>query len=285
MPAYPAAENRRFRLQHTALIIVDQYLEAVAKYRYGMIAKKIGCSAEEVRAACDLIRTLNPRPGEQYAVHQKTTYITPDLIVVENENGLEIVVNDDYFPSLKMSSYYIQLMQAEESDQELKEYLVGKAKQAKWVVRSVEQRRSTLVSCAQCILDVQKNFFKQGAGHLAPLTLSDVAHKLNIHESTVSRALKDKYMQCAFGVYPMTYFFSRAVHSVENSADETSAANIKILLKKLIDQEEKEKPLSDQKLCELMEKDGYVISRRTVAKYREEMNIPSTSGRRSKKLM
>ncbi len=270
-------------LQHIALLIVDQHLEAVAKYRYGMIAKKLRCREEEVREACDLIRTLNPRPGEQYSADQKTTYITPDLIVAEGQSGLEPMVNDDYFPSLKMSGYYTQLMQAEESDQELKEYLLNKAKQAKWVVRSIEQRRSTLLACAQCIIDAQKAFFEQGVGHLVPLTLGDVARKLEIHESTVSRALKDKYMQCTFGVYPMTYFFSRAVPSANDCAEETSAANVKLLLKKLIDHEEKEKPLSDQKLCELLEKDGCAVSRRTVAKYREEMNIPSTSGRRIKK--
>jgi len=253
-------------------------LDALSKSRYNLIAKELGASPEEVRAACDLIRTLNPKPGTGFAAREHLTYINPDIFVVSFHDHFELLTNDYFFPRLQLSGYYKDLM-GETEDQEVKEYLTDKVRQAKWVVRSIEQRRSTLMSCAECILEVQEAFFRKGPGHLVPMGLADVAARLGVHESTVSRAIKDKYIQCSQGVYPLSYFFSRGLGGTPGDAGASPDA-AKALLKKLVGEEDKKKPLSDQKLCAIMAERGCQLSRRTVAKYRDELGIPSTAGRK-----
>ena len=260
------------------LTIADRYLEAMSKDHYNLIARETGASREDIQAACKVIRSLNPRPGAGFAPREALGYITPDLVVVSFEDHFEILSNDYYFPSLKVSSYYHQLMRSTDESQ-VKDYLTNKVRQAKWVVSSVEQRRSTLMACANCIVERQESFFRRGPGHLRPMTLADVAQALDVHESTVSRAVKDKYLQCAHGVFPLGYFFSRALPA-GSGGDSVSAEQAKSAIKKLIAAEDKTKPLSDQKLCQLLTEQGIEISRRTVAKYRDELGISSTSGRK-----
>lgn len=260
-----------------AMTIVQRYLEAMSRDRYHQIAKETGASRAQVQEACQLIRSLNPRPGMGFAAREHLRYITPDLVVVNFEDHFEILTNDYYFPSLRVSGYYNQLYR-ETGDEQVKAYLNGKLKQARWVVRSVEQRRSTLMNVARCVVDRQERFFRQGPGHLRPLLLADVAQELEIHESTVSRALKDKYLQCAHGVFPMGYFFSRGLGGTGEEG--VSPDRVKTLIRTLIEQEDKKKPLSDQKLVGLLSAEGVELSRRTVAKYRDEMGIASTAGRK-----
>lgn len=261
-----------------AMTIVDRYLEAMSRDRYHQIAKETGASRTQVQEACQLIRSLNPRPGMGFSAREHLRYITPDLVVVNFEDHFEILTNDYYFPTLKVSQYYSQLYR-ETGDTQVKEYLNDKLKQARWVVRSVEQRRSTLMNVARCVVDRQERFFRQGPGHLRPLLLTDVAQELEVHESTVSRALKDKYLQCAHGVFPMGYFFSRGLGGAGEEG--VSPDRAKTRLRALIDGEDKKKPLSDQKLAERLAAEGVPLSRRTVAKYRDELGIPSTAGRKT----
>jgi RNA polymerase sigma-54 factor len=271
---------RRIPTNRLALQIVDGYLDPLSKSRYGLIARELKVTPEEVRDACDLIRSLNPRPGTGFAARENLTYINPDIIVVSFPDHFELLTNDYFFPTLHLSGYYTKLMKEEQEDDQLRDYLTGKMRQAKWVVRSIEQRRSTLMACAECVLEFQEAFFRKGPGHLVPLSLADVADRLGVHESTVSRAVKDKYIQCSMGVYPLSYFFSRSLGADRQAGDVSSPDAAKALLKKLITEEDKRKPLSDQKLCELMSTQGCTLSRRTVAKYRDELNIPSTTGRK-----
>lgn len=259
-----------------ALRIAQECLEPLARNQYGLIARRVGADAQKVRTACDRIRTLNPRPGAGFAGREAPHYITPDLRVVWEYDHFEVYPNDQCFPELSLSGYYTRMLR-ECGEQEVQNYLSDKVRQAKWVMRSIEQRRSTLLSCAKCILKFQEEFFRQGPGHLLPLALSDVAEVVGVHESTVSRAVKDKYLQCDKGLYPLSYFFSR---KLGEGGEGMSPDTAKALLRRLIDEEDKHKPLSDQHLCELMTEEGCQISRRTVAKYREEMNIPCTSGRK-----
>ena len=259
------------------LTIVRDYLEEMGKDHYNRIAKETGATREEIQAACRVIRSLNPRPGSGFAPREQVEYIIPDLVVEQTEEGFELTGNDSFFPTLRVSAYYHRLMKETEEEQ-VREYLSAKVRQAKWVLRSVEQRRHTLMACAGCILERQEDFFRLGPGHLRPLTLADVAQALEVHESTVSRAVKDKYLQCHHGVFPLSHFFSRAVPA--SGGDSVSAEQAKRLLRELIEGEDKAKPLSDQKLVGLLEARGVAISRRTAAKYREEMGIPSTSGRK-----
>lgn len=263
-----------------ALRIVDGWLDALAKNRWGVIARELGAEEEAVHAAAAQIRSLNPRPGTGFSNRENLIYINPDIVVVNFPDHFELLTNDYFFPSIHMSAYYQGLLK-EGQDDEVKDYLSGKLRQAKWVVRSIEQRRSTLISCAQCILELQENFFRQGPGHLVPMSLADVASRLEVHESTVSRAIRDKYIQCSRGVYPLSYFFSRSLGTADAGGDgAVSTEAAKVLLRRLVTEEDKMRPLSDQKLCERMAAEGCALSRRTVAKYRDELGIPSAAGRR-----
>ena len=272
--------QRRHEDSELAIRIARDYLDPLSKSRYGLIAKSLGVCQEEVRTACDLIRTLNPRPGGGFAARENLVYINPDLFVVNFPDHFELLTNDYFFPDLNISGYYCRMLKSTE-DNEVKDYLMGKAK---WVVHSIEQRRSTLLRCAECILELQEEFFRRGPGHLKPMCLADIAQKVGVHESTVSRTVRDKYLQCASGVYPLSYFFSRSLGAPAarpGTEENTSSPDFaKALLKKLIGGEDKHKPLSDQKLCERMAREGCELSRRTVAKYRDELGIPSTTGRK-----
>ncbi|OUN06963.1 RNA polymerase sigma-54 factor [Flavonifractor sp. An92] len=259
-----------------ALRIARDGLEALARNQYGLLARRMGADVGDVRAACDRIRALNPRPGAGFASTEAPSYITPDLLVVEQYDHFEVVPNDRFFPKLNLSGTYTRMLE-EQPDQEVEAYLTDKLRKAKWVMSAIEQRQATLLSCAKCILQRQEPFFRLGPGHLTPMLLSDVAAEVGVHESTVSRAIKDKYLQCARGVYPLCYFFSR---KLGEEGDGATADSAKALLRRLVDEEDKRHPLSDQKLCEKMEAEGCQISRRTVAKYREELHIPNTSGRK-----
>ena len=268
---------RRSPVDQLAVEIAEHHLDALSKSRYGLIARELNAGQEQVRRSCDLIRSLNPRPGTGFAARENLTYINPDIIVVSFPDHFELLTNDYYFPTLNISGYYSRLLK-ESDEAEVKDYLTGKVRQAKWMVRAIEQRRSTLMACAQCILELQEAFFRKGPGHLVPMSLADVASRIGVHESTVSRAARDKYIQCSMGVYPLSYFFSRSLGG--EGADAASPDAAKALLKKLIGEEDKRRPLSDQKLCQLMEDRGCTLSRRTVAKYRDELHIPSTTGRK-----
>ena len=271
---------RRTPVDQLAVRIVEDYLDALSKSRYGLIARELKVGTEEVRASCDRIRALNPRPGTGFAARENLTYINPDIIVVSFPDHFELLSNDYYFPTLHISGYYSRLMK-ESDDAQVKDYLTDKMRQAKWMVKAIEQRRSTLMACAECILERQETFFRKGPGHLVPLSLADVAQRIGVHESTVSRAVKDKYIQCSMGVYPLSYFFSRSLGTHSAGGEETASPDAaKALLKKLIAGEDRKKPLSDQKLCQLMTEQGCPLSRRTVAKYRDELHIPSTAGRK-----
>ena len=271
---------RRTPVDELAVRIVENYLDALSKSRYGLIARELKVTAEEVRASCDRIRALNPRPGTGFAARENLTYINPDIIVVSFPDHFELLSNDYYFPTLHISGYYTRLMK-ESDDGQVRDYLTDKMRQAKWMVKAIEQRRSTLMACAECILELQEAFFHKGPGHLVPLSLADVAGRIGVHESTVSRAVKDKYIQCSMGVYPLSYFFSRGLGASASAGEEAASPDAaKALLKKFIAGEDKKKPLSDQKLCELMAAQGCPLSRRTVAKYRDELHIPSTAGRK-----
>ncbi|SMC56360.1 RNA polymerase factor sigma-54 [Papillibacter cinnamivorans] len=262
-----------------ARAIIREHLDSVGKNRFGLIAKQLNVSAEQVHAACALIKGLNPRPGAGFSARENLIYINPDIFVVNFPDHFELLINDYFFPTLNISSYYRSLLKETEED-EVKEYLSGKVRQAKWVVKSIEQRRSTLLRCAECILDIQKSFFRLGPGHLVPMSLADIASRLSLHESTICRAVKDKYIQCSSGVYPLSYFFSRALSNTSGCSSALSPDHAKARIKKLIEEENKKKPLSDRKLSELLLQDGLEISRRTVAKYRDELGIPSTAGRK-----
>lgn len=262
--------------QGLSLTIVRHHLEDMAKNHYNQIARKTGASREEIQQACKLIRSLDPKPGAAFSSQEQFRYVMPELTIAEEAGELVIALTDQTTPELKISSYYQELMHTSE-DEQVKDYLIRKVRQANWVIKSIEQRKNTMLDCARCIAARQAEFFSRGKPYLKPLSLNDVAAEVGVHESTVSRAIKDKYIQCAWGVFPMSHFFSRALAA---SDEEVSTVQAKAAIRSLISGEDKRKPLSDQKLCAALEKQKITLSRRTVAKYREELGIPSTAGRR-----
>lgn len=268
---------RRTPVSALAVQIAGEWLEALSMNHYGLIARTLGVGQEEVRRACDLIRSLDPRPGAKFSPGAQPVYIMPDVIVTKASGKLELSLSRHFLPSLNINPYYAQLLK-ESDDGQVKQYLTTKVKQVKWVIQAVEQRNKTLLSCAECIVNAQKDFFLHG-GHIKPLTMAEVAGWIGVHESTVSRAVSGKYLQCTKGAYPFSYFFSRRLGS-KSGKSEMSPDTAKTLLKKIIDEEDKQKPLSDQKLCERLATQGCVLARRTVAKYRDELGISGTTGRK-----
>lgn len=256
-----------------ALSIVKSHLEQLGKKQYHAIAQALGISQAQVMEAEGYIRTLHPRPSTGFAGRDTSFYIIPDLTVVEDADEPFVTLQDSFLPRLKISRYYRQLNR-ETADPEVRQYLTEKLRQTQWAIHAVEQRRSTLLTCAQAIVTRQRDFFRPG-GLLAPLCLDDVAQMLDIHPSTVSRAIREKYLECSHGVYPLSFFFSRTA-----GGEDVSVHQVKALLSQLIREEDPSHPLSDQKLASLLQEQGLDIARRTVAKYRTELGIPSTGGRK-----
>lgn len=262
-----------------ALAIVRDHLDALAKRHYRAIATKLSISQEEVQAAQAIIRELDPRPGAVFEQPGQIQYVLPDIYVTEVDGRFQVQPRTRERAPFQINVYYRNLL-AQSQDKEVREYLTGKLRQAENLLWAIGQRDSTLVRCAQAIVEHQQNFFRLGPQALTPMRMVDLAQELGIHESTVSRTVREKYLQCARGVYPLNYFFSRSATAADPDAAVGSTA-ARALLQRLIREEDPAHPLSDQKLCDQMALLGCAISRRTVAKYREEMNIPGASGRKN----
>ncbi|HPE16938.1 MAG TPA: RNA polymerase sigma-54 factor, partial [Oscillospiraceae bacterium] len=231
-----------------------------------------------VYAACHQIRALDPRPGSRFGNDAPPVYIRPDLVVRKTETGFEVTMNDGYLPRLGISGYYNRLA-SETNDESVRDYLSLKIRQAQWVLNGIEQRRATLLGCAKEIVTRQGAFFRRGRGHLTPMTQAELAEILGVHESTVSRTIRGKYLQCCFGIFPLDFFFSRAL--ADGCGGEVSAEAAKERIRALVADENPKKPLSDQRLSDLLAEEGIALSRRTVAKYRDELGISNTAGRRA----
>ena len=264
--------------------IIDNCLEMVAKNQIPAIARKLRLSPTETAGYCQIIKSLNPKPGVSFSSRDQLRYIIPDVTIVKFKDHFDILLNESMYPTIELNSYYRQMNQNPESS-ELKEYLGNKIRQAEWVKQCVTQRGKTLMQVSRAILEHQEEFFTFGPAHLNPLRLADIAQELDIHESTVSRAVSKKYLQCSWGVYPMNFFFSRSVAVQESSSESgtqsVTAADIKRVLREIIEEENKKKPYSDRLLGEKLAERGISISRRTVAKYREEEGIADASGRKA----
>ena len=277
--------ERRNMLTPVLESIIDNCLEMVARNQIPAIARKLRLSPAETAGYCQIIKSLNPKPGVSFSSRDQLRYIIPDVTIVKFKDHFDILLNESMYPTIELNSYYRQMNQNPESS-ELKEYLGNKIRQAEWVKQCVTQRGKTLMQVSRAILEHQEEFFTFGPAHLSPLRLADIAQELDIHESTVSRAVSKKYLQCSWGVYPMNYFFSRSVavqesSGNENGAQSVTAADIKRVLREIIEEENKKKPYSDRLLGEKLAERGISISRRTVAKYREEEGIADASGRKA----
>ncbi|MGI6210968.1 MAG: RNA polymerase factor sigma-54 [Anaerovoracaceae bacterium] len=258
--------------------IIENMLEDVAANRISKIARSIHASSAEVQDMIDEIRDLEPKPGRQYAGSEPTRYIVPDIIVEKEDGEYVIWSNDRSVPKLMVSSYYKNLRTQAKKDEDLNKYLTGRFNSAVWLIRSIEQRKQTILNVATAIVHYQIDFFEKGEKYIRPLTLKQIAEELNIHESTVSRAISGKFMQSPRGVYDLKYFFSSGVES--GSGDGISSNSVKSMIRDFIENEDTRKPLSDQEMADRLKDRGVKISRRTVAKYREAMGIQPSSRRK-----
>ena len=270
--------NREHEKDSIACTIVSEYLEFLGKNQLHVIAKKMKLPLEDIIKACEHIKELNPKPGSGFDTRGYLKYITPDVTVVRLSNYYEILLNEYTYPKIGINHFYKQVLEKETS-KETQSYIVDKIRQAEWIQNCIGQRNSTLMRVSKTIGDYQNAFFEFGTGHLKPLRLQDVARMLEIHESTVSRAIRDKYLQCSWGIFPMKYFFSKSI-SAERSGVKITTEQVKNTLIAVIEEEDKKKPLSDRAITERLVERGVKISRRTVAKYREELGIKDASGRK-----
>ncbi len=258
-----------------AMRIARDFLDLVADHERAELKKQTGAGDEALQAALDLIHSLEPRPGARFD-NRRDEYLVPDVYVSEVEGEWRVSLSPDNDPGLKLNRYYISLLR--QSGGKDAEYLRGRLQEARWLLASLELRNRTLISVAQCIVEMQEEFLEQGDVAMRPLILKDVADVVGVHESTVSRATTRKYMLTPRGIYEMKYFFSSHVRTEKGGA--VSATAVKARLQILLQSEPHEKPLSDQDLSDLLRQTGIVVARRTVAKYRESMGIGSSTERR-----
>lgn len=255
--------------------IVGSCLPELGRKQYGAISRKLGISREDILSAEAVIAELDPRPGEAFQSEASTIYTRPDIFVVEENGQLKVLLDESYLPRISISDYYLRLFR-ESKEKETADYLREKLRQARWVLDGLNRRKNTLQSCAEAIVSVQQEFFLGHTQELRPMNLVSLSHALELHPSTVSRATRGKYIQCRQGIFPLRYFFNRSCG--ENVS--TQAVKQKLLL--LIRSEDPQHPLSDQTLCALLLQEGISVSRRTVAKYRMELGIPSSPARRNR---
>ena len=258
--------------------IIGKHLEDIANNRLSAVAKDTGMTVLEVQEAADVIRTLEPKPGRQFASEMETKYVIPDVTVEKIEDDYVVIINESSTPHLTVSSYYRNLLGQAEKDKQLADYLSERVNSANWLIRSIEQRKQTIFNVVSSVVKHQREFFDNGSKYLKTLTLKDIAEELGIHESTVSRSINGKYLQCPRGVYEIKYFFSAGVS--DQVGEGVSSNSIKEFIKEIIDGEDKHRPYSDQTIVKLLEDKGFNISRRTVAKYRDELGILSSSKRK-----
>jgi RNA polymerase sigma-54 factor len=259
--------------QVLALRIVRQHLELLAGRDFTKLKKLVDCDDDRLREAQFLIKSLNPRPGAQYAALE-ARYITPDVVVRKIRGHWTVNVNSDAFPRLRINSLYAQILSRQRGSG-----LAGQLQEARWLIKNVQQRFETILRVAQSIVDRQRQFFDHGEVAMRPLVLREIADILGLHESTVSRVTTQKYMATPRGIFELKYFFGS--HVATETGGACSATAIRALIKQLVGAEDAKKPLSDSQLSEVLGQQGIVVARRTIAKYREALNIPPVKLRKS----
>lgn len=256
--------------------IVEDHLEDIAQNKIAAISKVLGISNSQTQEYIDIIKSLEPKPGRSFRGGEDVKYIMPDATIEEIDGEFFIFINDITGPRLNINEYYKNLIKTTK-DQKTTEYLESKFNSAMWIIKSIEQRRQTMYKVIESILKYQKDFFIHGEKNLNPLTLKDVAEDIEMHESTISRATNGKYIQTPRGLFELKYFFTAGLSA---RVGEISTTSVKSIIKGIIKDEDQKKPLSDQVITDMLKSREITVSRRTVAKYREELQIPSSSMRR-----
>ncbi len=258
--------------------LVAEHLVELEKRQIPQIAKAMKITPDEVESLRTLLAQLNPWPGHEFST-APPQYVTPDVIVEKVDGEYEVYLQNDWVPELRVSKQYEKLMRQKGVEKDAKKYLQDKVDSAKWLIRNIEQRQRTILRIAKAILDVQKGFMEKGKEAIKPLTLQEIADVVGVHEATVSRTTRGKYMQTPQGLFEMKYFFSPGLR--RDTGESQSSKSVQAKIKQIIEGENKAKPLSDQKIADLLKADGLKIARRTVTKYREGMGILATTMRKT----
>jgi RNA polymerase sigma-54 factor len=261
-----------------ARAVIKDYPTEFEKNQLGKIARGLGVNKHTVQQVVDLIASLNPTPVAEEEALTDNKYLQPDIIIEESgKDDYIITLSETSFPTLKLRPKYRQLLMKAENQAEVEDYVEDKLNSALWLIKSLEQRRQTIYKIVNEIIKQQKEFFRQGIEALKPLTMQQVADAIEVHNSTVSRATHKKYVQTPYGLFPLKFFFNQGL---ETNQGEISVVKIKHKLNKLVINEDKTNPLSDKDLAQKLTDQGIEIARRTVAKYRKELEIPSSTRRR-----
>ena len=258
--------------------IVQQYLSQLDERYFQKIAKSFGVTINDVIAAVGLIRTLDPKPGSRFN-SPRVEYIVPDVVVVKVDDDYQVILNEDGMPSLRINALYQNVLRQNDGMQsDTREYLEEKFRSAIWLMKSVEQRRQTLLRVTKSLCKFQREFLDKGLAYLKPLVLKDVADDIGMHESTVSRVTTNKYVYTPQGVFELKFFFHSGLESLDGDA--MSSVSVKDIIRKAVAAEDARKPLTDQQLMMILEAKGVKIARRTIAKYRQELHIAPASRRK-----
>lgn len=263
--------------------IVDQYLPLLEKSDFTQLGKELGISLVRIKAHIEVIKGLDPTPGRKYS-QEKTNYVVPDIIVTKEDGELKITLNDEGIPRLRINSFYRKLLnQASKDNVDACRFLKSNMKKAFWFLRSLDQRNNTIFKVAKYIVDKQEGFIEKGLEYIKPLTLVELAMEIGVHESTVGRVVANKHMMTPRGVFPLKYFFHKSLEG--DFGEEISSLRVKERIRKLVENEDKKRPLSDIEIGDILARENFRIARRTVAKYRKQLSIPPSHIRKRKYLM
>ena len=257
--------------------IVTKDLNLIANNKYKEISKKYNMSLQKCVELINIIKTLDPKPGRTCSV-EKSVYIQPDVTVEKIDDEFIVYLNEKDSYQIRINSYYKDILKNSQSDESAKEFIKERLNSATGLMKNIESRKTTVLKIAEEIVKAQDEFLRKGTKYIKPLKMKDIAEKLEFHESTISRGVNGKYMLTPFGVYEFRYFFSSAIETENNEM--ASSTSIKKIIKETIKDENKKKPLSDDHISKLLKEIGINVARRTVAKYREELGIPSSSKRK-----
>ncbi|MFL6504052.1 MAG: RNA polymerase factor sigma-54 [Candidatus Udaeobacter sp.] len=258
--------------------IVSEYMDDLGRHRFPEIARRMGISVEEVQKAADNISRLNPRPGQVFAAAPQN-YVLPDVVVEKVDGEYQIAFNNEQIPHLRISNLYKDIIASGDAQTgDVKDYIRDKIRSGKFLIRSIHQRQQTIMNIAQQIVSRQRDFLEHGSSHLKPMTMAEVADAVGVHETTVSRAVSGKYMATPQGVFEMKYFFTGGYETA--TGESLSNISVKQSILDLVKHESGSAPLSDQEIVEILTERGIPIARRTVAKYRSELNILPSHMRR-----
>lgn len=259
-------------------VIIREHLRLLRNNQIPELARQLGVTIDELKHHIEIIRRLDPKPGTRHNPAQ-SQYVTPDVYVVKVDDQYVASLNEEGMPQLRISPVYRRLLDKNShNSDETRSYVKDKFRSALWLIKSVDQRQKTIHKVATSIINFQREFLDQGIEHLRPLVLRDVANDIGMHESTVSRVVNNKYMHTPQGVFEMKFFFHSGIHS--SYGESVSSVTIKQRIRKIIEAEDSRKPLSDSRIVALLQDEGLILARRTIAKYREEMKIPTSSQRK-----